>query len=81
MTEKTLIKTLDLPLGQDWEWFGDANIVGLSRHLDAAGRERALNEVQDHWRRSCLRIVGSDDEPSARTPRSMSPIRQMIEAL
>ena len=81
MSEQTLIKTLDLPCGQDWAWYADANIVGLGRHLDAEGRERALNEVQDHWRRSCLRVVGGDDEPTRPLQMPRPTLREVIEAL
>lgn len=57
MNEDTIIKTLELPHGEEWAWFADANLVVLSPRLDAAGRERALTEVQAHWRRRCLRVV------------------------
>lgn len=56
--EKTYVRILDLPEGRDWVWFSDANMIGLSRRLDAAGRERALVELQEHWRRNCLRATG-----------------------
>lgn len=60
MTEQTLIKTIPLPFGQCWAWYPDANIVALAPNLSAAEREHALCEVQSHWRRSCLRVVGDD---------------------
>lgn len=57
MNEKTVVTTMELPHGQEWAWFADANVVALARSLDEAGRQRALTEVQKHWRRSCLRVV------------------------
>lgn len=77
--EDTLVKTLDLPPGQDWAWFADANIVGLAPHLTPEGRERALSEVQAYWRRSCLRIV-PDELPSTLATQPMN-IRDVIEAM
>jgi hypothetical protein len=59
VNEETLIKTMELPNGQTWAWYADANIVALSPELDEAGREAAISAVQDHWRRSCLRVVPS----------------------
>lgn len=67
MIEKTVIKTLELPYGQDWLWYPDANVVVLAPHLDACGRERALSEVQAHWRRSWIHIV-TDSEPPPTEP-------------
>lgn len=84
MNEKTLIKTLELPHGQNWAWYGDANIVVLSPCLDAEGREQALSELQDHWRRKCLRVVGLDDEAQPTQPLTTVPrksIRDVVEAL
>lgn len=43
--EKTLVKTMELPAGQDWEWFSDANIIAVSSHLDLCGRARAMAEA------------------------------------
>lgn len=57
MTEKTIIHTMELPYGQEWLWYPEANMVALSPCLDAAGRERALSEVQAYWRRSCIKLV------------------------
>jgi hypothetical protein len=62
MNEDTLIKTMALPNGRDWEWYGDLNLVVLAPHLCPAQREMALNEVQAHWRRSCIRILPSPDQ-------------------
>jgi hypothetical protein len=56
-TEKTVIHILDLPEGQDWVWFADANMVGLARRLDAEGREKALCELQATWRSTLLRTA------------------------
>jgi hypothetical protein len=60
VNEDTLVKTMELPYGQDWAWFADANVVVLSPHLCDVQRDRALREVQEHWRRSCLRILPID---------------------
>lgn len=57
MPQETLVVTFELPFGRDWFWYADLNIVALSPRLDAAGRERALAELQEHWRTNCLRIV------------------------
>lgn len=57
MGEKTKIVTMKLKVGQDWAWFADLNVVALAEHLCAEGRERALSELQIHWRRSCLYVV------------------------
>lgn len=57
MNEETLVITVDLPPGQDWAWYADLNIVGLSSHLCTGGRERALFELQAAWRRRFVRIV------------------------
>jgi hypothetical protein len=61
VNEETLVKTMELPDGRDWEWYGDLNVVVLAPHLCPARREVALNEVQAHWRRSCIRILPADD--------------------
>lgn len=55
--EETVIHILDLPAGQDWVWFADGNIIGLSRRLDEAGREAALCDLQATWRRSLIRVA------------------------
>ena len=68
MGEKTLIKTMELPAGRDWEWFGDANVVVLAAHLDEEGRQRALTEVQAFWRRSCIRVVPAESWKPAGGP-------------
>lgn len=67
VTEKTLIKTMELPYGQAWAWFADANVVGLSATLNDEERENALSEVQAHWRRACLTVV--PDNAVAQQPR------------
>lgn len=67
MVEKTIIKTLELPFGQEWLWYPDANVVVLSPCLDEQGRQRALSEVQAYWRRSCLHVV-AEDEPNPTVP-------------
>lgn len=38
--------------GRDWVWHPSLNTVALADHLDAAGRERALDELQAEWRRT-----------------------------
>jgi hypothetical protein len=67
MTEKTVVRTMELPNGRDWLWFADLNVVGLAPHLDAAGVERAYAEMTAWWRRSCLRLV-PDTENFAGVP-------------
>lgn len=46
------IVTMELPYDQDWLPYPDLGIVALAPHLDAAGRERALDELQAEWRRA-----------------------------
>ena len=53
--EETIERILDLPPGKEWAWFADANVLGLSRHLDAAGRDRVRAEAQEAWRHRYLR--------------------------
>lgn len=60
--EPTVQMILDLPPGQDWAWLPDCNIVALSSRLDAAGRERAISDLQATWRRSLLRSVPAAGE-------------------
>jgi hypothetical protein len=57
VNEATLIKTLDLPFGQEFVIYADANILALSPRLDREGRERALDEACREWRRETLRLV------------------------
>lgn len=78
--EHTIVKTLDLPLGQPWAWYADANVVGLARGLSQQQREDALTEAQAHWRRSWLRIV--EDVPNtAEVVTQAKSIREVIEEL
>lgn len=70
MNEETLVKTMELPRGQDWEWYGDLNMIVLAPHLCPEGRDRAISEVQKHWRRSCLRVV---DEVNVTQPLASLP--------
>lgn len=57
MNEETLIVTVDLSSGRDWAWYADLNMIGLGSHLDEAGRERAISELQDAWRGRFIRVV------------------------
>lgn len=61
MNEDTLVVTLDLPFGQSWAWYPDANMVALKPGMCPEQQEQALSEVQAHWRRSIIRVV---HEPS-----------------
>lgn len=49
------VVTLPLPHGRDWLYYPDLNILALAPHLDLAGRERALDELQAEWRTSMRR--------------------------
>lgn len=73
MDEKTLVKTMSLPFGQPYAWYGDLNMVVLCPSLDDAGRKRAMDEVQAHWRRSCLQVV-PDREVDAPEPNRVAPM-------
>lgn len=42
--------TMTLPHGREWLWYDDLGILALAPHLDAAGRERAVDEMQEQWR-------------------------------
>ena len=55
---------MPLPGGRDWELYTDANVVALAPHLDDSARERALQEVCVHWRRSLLHVVEYDPVPA-----------------
>jgi len=77
VNEDTLLLTRPLPYGQEWAWHADANIVVLAPHLCPEERERALTEVQAHWRRSCLRVVGADDEAS-QAPTVPMTVREIV---
>jgi hypothetical protein len=46
------VVTMELPHGQEALWYPDLNVVALAPHLDAAGRERALDELHQRWRRA-----------------------------
>lgn len=63
MNEKTKIETMQLPFGQPWAWYADLNVVALSSTLDERGRQRALDELQDQWRRTSLHVVRDEPEP------------------
>lgn len=46
------IVTMALPFDQDWLAFPEFNILALAPHLDAAGRERAMDAAYLQWRES-----------------------------
>lgn len=71
MNEDTLIKTMPLPHGRDWEWYADANVVVLAPHLCPEERERALSELQAQWRRSGIRLVEGRSQPNTTVPLAM----------
>lgn len=55
--EDTVIRTVELPEGLDYVWYGDANVLAFSSRLDCAGRMRAVDELQKQWRRAHLKVV------------------------
>lgn len=58
MNEHTLVKTMQLPFGQPWTWYGDANVLVLSPDLKTEEqRQNAISEAVAHWRRNFLRVV------------------------
>ena len=67
MNEDTLIKTLPLPNGRDWEWYADANVIVLAPHLCPAERERALCNLQAQWRREGFRLIPDESVPARTT--------------
>lgn len=73
MIAEPKIVTMPLPHGRDWLWYADLNIVALAPHLDDAGRDRAIDELQAEWRaavRSCLSVVRDGDPPTRPLPLS-----------
>lgn len=57
MTEKTIVRVLDLPEGQDWVWYPEANVVGVSSRLCAEEHARVLDELHAQWRRKWIKVV------------------------
>lgn len=53
----TEIVTMPLSRGRDWLWYPEFNILALAPHLDAAGRERAVDEMQVEWRQSLIPVA------------------------
>lgn len=73
--------TMPLPNGRDWLWYSDLDIVALAPHLDVAGRERALDELQAEWRRDTRRHLyavpateSEPESPSQRCPADTVPM-------
>lgn len=61
VNEDTVIRYMPLRTGtKPWRWYPDANLIVLCSSLDAAGQDAALSDLQDHWRRECLRVVPND---------------------
>jgi hypothetical protein len=44
-SEETIVRTLDLPEGQEYLVFADANVVGLSSRLDEDRRREVLHDL------------------------------------
>lgn len=57
ITEQTILLTHVLPPGVDYRWIADCNVVVLSAGLDAAGRQRAIDDLQAQWRKRWLSPV------------------------
>lgn len=74
MNEDTIIKPVrDLPYGQDFVWYGDANVLGLSSRLTCPlDVQRAIDDALVFWRRNNIRIVGGLDTESAETLTTIS---------
>lgn len=51
--------------GEDAVWHPELNMVVVSPRLDAAGRERALDELQARWRRSLQLAAGEQQRMTA----------------
>lgn len=56
-TEETVVIIGTPAHGRDWAWHGDANVLVLACHLTKEGRDRAVSEALNYWRRNCLRVV------------------------
>jgi hypothetical protein len=78
VNEKTKIETMPLPFGQEWELFADANVIVLSPELDARGRQRALDEIQSHWRRHSMHVVHSNEPQPVVYPQTQ-PMRAVSQ--
>lgn len=63
MNEHTVVVTMPLPHGRDWELFTDANVVALAPHLTDCERAQALIDVSTFWQRNLLDVL-----PYARQP-------------
>lgn len=59
MSEQTVVKIADLPVGRDYVWHPDLNLVELSARLDCDGRRRALDELQREWLTGVLPLLTS----------------------
>lgn len=57
MNEDTIIRTIPLRDGRRWEWFADANVIGLAPGLTEAEQDEAICELQAEWRRKGLRVI------------------------
>lgn len=51
MCDGIVLVFVDIPIEPGYAWLEDTNTIALSRHLDAAGRQRALEQLQGEWRR------------------------------
>lgn len=56
-TEETVFVVADIPASPGCVMLTDCNTVVLSEHLDQAGRERAMAQWNDDWRRMALSVV------------------------
>lgn len=51
MCDSIVLVVVDIPTEPGYAWLEDESTVALSRHLDDAGRVRALGELLTQWRR------------------------------
>lgn len=63
------VVTMPLPHGRDWLYYPDINLLALAPHLDEAGRERCVDEMQAEWRASMLKRLASIPRNPDPTPR------------
>jgi hypothetical protein len=69
VNEATIIKTIELPFGQEWALYADANVIVLSPCLDGeGGAGRSTRSAPTGARRSPGRSARSDPDSASTQP-------------
>jgi hypothetical protein len=79
VNEATIIKTIELPYGQEWALYADANVIVLSPCLDNDGRRRAIDEVCAHWRQTIPRPFGAQQISDSATTQPLASLSAVAE--